>query len=292
MTRVLVLGAAGFTGRAVTRALVARGASVRAFVRREDAEATVRAAGADEVAFGQYLDLPSVEAAARGADGMWFIGPRFMPEEEELGLAIVEIARRCGVRRFVFSGVYHPTIQGLVNHKVKVPVEDALYRSDLEFTVLQPARYMHGLLFSSWKGMHERGVMTDAFSPDARMSYVDYGDVAEAAAIAFTEDRLVRGTFELAATGERTLHELAALCGKELGRELRAEQAPLEQYTPAAPVLSNPYSGAGIRRLRDFYDAYGFRGGNSLVLRTILGREPTDFVSCMTAMRSAGALPG
>lgn len=278
---VLVLGASGYTGRSVTRALANRDVPVRAFIRRPEAEAVALADGASEIVLGNLLDLRAVEDAARGADGIFFIGPRFMPEETELAEAVIAIAARCGVRRFVLSGVYHPTIRDLANHRAKVRVEDALYRSDLEFVVLQPARFMHGLLLSSWSRLLEDGVLADAFDPGNPMSYVDYRDVAEVVAIAFAEDRLVRGTFELAAEGEHALHDLAAACEGVLGRTIQAEQIPLESYAPARSLLRNPYSADGFNRLRSYYDAHGFRGGNSMVLRTILGREPADFAAAL-----------
>jgi uncharacterized protein YbjT (DUF2867 family) len=277
-SRILVLGASGYTGLTVTQALKARGAAVRAFIRDAAKADSVRHAGAAEVAQGDLRNLAAVEAAAAGCDGIFFIGPRFMPEEAQLGKAVIDIAGRAGVRRFVFSGVYHPSIATLLNHQPKLAIEDHLYKSDLEFTVLQPSRFMHGPLLSSWSRIVQDGVFADAFSPDAKLSYVDYEDVAEVVAIAFTEDRLVRGTFELSAPGEHTAHDIAACLSDALGRTVRAEQTALDEYGPALQgLLTNPFGSEGLTRLRAYYDAHGFRGGNGLVLRTILGREPTDF---------------
>jgi len=277
---ILVLGASGYAGLAVTRALIRRGMTVRGFIRNPDTAPAVRAAGASEIVVGDLRDLRAVETAARGVDGIFFIGPRFMPEEAALGKAVIDIAVRAGTRRFVLSGVYHPTIQALDNHRTKSQMEDHLYQTDLEFTVLQPARFMHGLLLSSWTRVLEDGVLADAFAPDVEMAYVDYYDVAEVAAIAFHEDRLVRGTFELAAGGQYTLHEVAAMLGDALGRPVRAEQVPLLSYAPAGSLLTNPYSAEGFQHLRNYYDTHGFHGGNSLVLSAILGRTPNDFAAC------------
>jgi uncharacterized protein YbjT (DUF2867 family) len=286
---ILVLGASGFAGLAVTRALAGLGVEVRGLVRRVDATDVVRAAGASDVIVADLRDLDAIETAARGSEGIFFLGPRFMPEEAALGKAVIDIAIRVGVRRFVLSGVYHPTIQALVNHRSKLEIEDHLYKTDLEYTVLQPARFMHGLLLSSWRRMAEEGVLADAFDSQAKMAYVDYRDVAHVAAIAFHDDRLVRGTFELAAPGEHSLHEIAAMVSEVFGRPIRAEQAPLHDYAPARSLLSNPYSADGFQRLRRYYGEYGFRGGNSLVLSAILGRPPSDFVSCATGLREAAA---
>ena len=274
---ILVLGASGYTGLAVTRALTSRGLRVRGLIRNSAHEAAVREAGAGEVVLADLRDLPAVHDAARGTDGIFFIGPRFMPEEAAVGKAVIDIAVRTGVRRFVLSGVYHPTIRALDNHQSKRLIEDYLYKTDLEYVVLQPARFMHGLLLSSWKRIKEDGVLVDAFRASAPMAYVDYGDVAEVVALAFAQDHLVRGTFELAATGQHTLHEVAAAVGKALGRPVHAQQVPLADYGPAAALLANPYSGEGFLHLRDYYDEHGFSGGNSLVLTTLLGRPPTTF---------------
>lgn len=289
---ILVLGASGYAGLAVTRALTARGLPVRAFIRDDSAQAQVRAAGATEISVGDLRDLPAVEKAARGVDGMFFMGPRFMPEEASLGRAIIDIAVAASVRRFVLSGVYHPTIGHLVNHQVKAQMEDHLYKTGLEFTVLQPARFMHGLLNSCGHRLLAEGVLADAFAVTSRMAYVDYEDVAEVAAIAFESRHLVRGTFELAAPGEHRLVDIAAALSDMFGRTIRAEQVPLEDYAPAADLLTNPYSADGLRRLRAYYDDYGFRGGNSFVLSAILERPPTDLLSYFSSYVERGRLDG
>ena len=273
---ILVLGASGYTGLAILRALSSRGASTRAFVRDAAKVDQVRAAGAQDVVIGDLRDLDALARAASGCDGIYFIGPRFMPEEAHVGLAVVDAAVRAGVRRFVYSGVYHPSIAALLNHQAKLPVEDALYKTDLEFTILQPARFMHGPLLSSWSRVLSEGIYADAFNPDRPMAYVDYDDVAELAAVALTESPLVRGTFELAA-GEYTGHDVAACLADALGRPVRAQQASLQEYGPAqGPAMANPYVRDGFMRLRRYYDDYGFRGGNALVLGAILQRPPTD----------------
>jgi uncharacterized protein YbjT (DUF2867 family) len=275
---ILVVGASGYTGLAVIRALARRDAGARALI-RDDAKAELAlAAGAEEVAIADLRDVSAVERAAAGCSGIYFIGPRFMPEEAQVGKAIVDIAVRARALRFVYSGVYHPSISALLNHQAKLSVEDHLYKTDLEFTVLQPARFMHGPVLSSWSRIVSEGVFADAFNTDRPMAYVDYEDVAEVAAIALTEPTLVRGTFELSAAGEYTGHDVARHLGAAVGRSVRAEQASLDDYQPAqGPAMVNPYGREGFLRLRRYYDEYGFRGGNSLVLAAILGHEPADF---------------
>ena len=106
-----------------------------------------------------------------------------------------------GVRKFVFSGVIHPSISAMTNHgAAKLPVEEALYSSDLDFTVLQPARFMQNFQ-RSWADVVEHGRLAQPYSLSTKMCSVDYRDVAEVAAIAMTGSELSYGTFELCAPG-------------------------------------------------------------------------------------------
>lgn len=286
---IVVLSAAGYTGRCVVEALAARGLAVRGMVRDPGATARVRALGAAEVVVGDLRDLTAVAEALHGADGVFLAVPRFLPEEAALSEAVIDLARRAGARRFVLSGVYHPSLGELVNHVAKQRAEARLYTSGLEFTVLQPARFMHGLLLSSRDRVLSEGVLGDAFRAESAMAYVDYRDVAEVAALAFATPDLVGGTFELSAPGQPTLHEIAAVLGELLGRAVRAQHVPLADYAPAASLLTNPYAADGFRRLRDHYDRHGFPGGNALVLRSILGREPHGFPDLWRALSDGAA---
>jgi len=92
------------------------------------------------------------------------------------------------------------------------------------------------------------------------MTFVDYRDVAEAAAIAFTAGDLVNGTFELVAGGMVTRSELAALMTRYAGREVVAQDGD-----PSIALQSLPDAS-----LRDGLA----RNVHRLALRTILGRTP------------------
>ena len=73
--RVLVTGAAGFTGGAAVDAALKLGLPVRAFVHADDARAaTLRARGV-EVAIGDLSDIDSVRAALEGVRSAYFVYP-------------------------------------------------------------------------------------------------------------------------------------------------------------------------------------------------------------------------
>jgi uncharacterized protein YbjT (DUF2867 family) len=154
--RVLAIGATGQFAGLVVPALVSKGLRVRALVHDPAKADRVRELGADEAVAGDLRDRASIDAALTGVDAVLHVTPAFAPDSAELGVGMVEAATAAGVDRFVFSGVYHPSLS-LVNHASMRPIEEARYRSRLGFTVLQPAMFMQGLA-GSWADAVEQGV--------------------------------------------------------------------------------------------------------------------------------------
>jgi uncharacterized protein YbjT (DUF2867 family) len=267
--RVLAIGATGQFAGLVVPALVAKGIGVRALVHDPAKQDQVKEAGADQAVAGDLRDPASIRAALDGVDGVFLILPAFAPDTVELGTGVVAAAQAAGVRRIVFSGVYHPSLS-LVNHAGTRPVEEAVYHSDLEFTVLQPAMYMQGLA-SGWESAVNDGVFVMPYAKESAMTFVDYRDVAEAAALAFSTDDLRNGTFELAAGGMVTRTEVAALMAKYAGREVTAQDVAPAQALGGMP---GGFERHGLSAMFADYTAHGFHGGNNLALRTILGRAP------------------
>lgn len=115
------------------------------------------------------------------------------------------------------------------------------------------------------------------WSKRARMTHVDYRDVADVVATAFAEDTLDHGTFELAAPGTHDRVQVAALMSAAAGRTLTAED----------PDALPPGQPEGLTAMFRDYDRYGFHGGNPLVLRTLLQREPRDLQAYFSELSSA-----
>jgi uncharacterized protein YbjT (DUF2867 family) len=269
--RVLMVGATGRHAHWVLRELTQRNVSVRALVRNEDRAQVARQNGAAEVSIGDLTKPATLTDAVAGMDGVFHIGPAHSAGEAEMGLAMVDAARAAGVRKFVFSGVIHPSISAMTNHAAaKLPVEEALYSSELDFTVLQPARFMQNFE-RQWDDIVEHDRLTQPYSLSAKMCSVDYRDVAEVAALAMTGNELSYGTFELSAPGMEDSYQTAEILSEVLGRPITAVQIPLDEFASQLP------EGAfrdGMKRMMAHYDKHGLPGGNPLVLRSILGREP------------------
>jgi uncharacterized protein YbjT (DUF2867 family) len=260
---ILAVGADGKFAGLVVPALAARGAKVRGLVRKAEAADAVRNQGAAETAIGDLRDRASMERALEGVASVFYIAPALLPDEASIGRALVDAATAAGVKRFVFSSVIHPVLSALPNHAMKAPVEEAVLDSGLEYTFLHPTLFFQNYA-GSWGKVVETGVLAEPWSNGTRFSRVDYRDVAEAAAMALTEDRLLYGTFELCSEGWLDRHEIAALIGDVLGRGIEARRVDPATLGDAAEPM---------RPMFEHYDHHDLRG-NALTLRAILGREP------------------
>lgn len=273
---VLAIGATGQFAGLVVPALVARGLQVRALVHDPDKADQALAAGASDWVQADLRDPQAMREAMDGTEGVYLILPAFASDASEIGTAAVATAANAGVRRVVFSGVYHPSLS-LVNHADTRPIEEALYHSDLQFTVLQPAMYLQGLTAGLQQAL-TTGTFAMPYSKHSQMTFVDFRDVAEVAAIALVTDTLEYGTFELAAGGMASREDIAALLSRASGRTVEAVDIDPGQAVGDA----DDFQARGLAAMFADYSAHGFHGGNSLVLQTILGRAPRSLEAFIT----------
>jgi uncharacterized protein YbjT (DUF2867 family) len=278
--KVLAVGASGKFAGLVIPELTARGAVVRGLIKDGAKEALVRQRGAAEIAIGDLTDRASLDAALKGVDAVFYIAPAFIANEADVGKSMVKAASRAGVRRFVFSSVIDPILSGLANHAQKAPVEEALLTAGMEYTFLHPTVFFQNFT-DSWPRILKDGVVAEPWSVETRFSRVDYRDVAEAAAIALTENRLLYGTFDLCAEGLHNRNDVAAIIGEVLGRSIRAERVD-----PKAAAASAGPGAPALEKMFDWYDRRGLHG-NALTLRAILGREPRTLRAFFTELAAA-----
>jgi uncharacterized protein YbjT (DUF2867 family) len=280
--KVLTIGATGEFAGLVVPELKKKGVTVYALVQNAAKAVDAIKKGVDHTVIGNLEDEQSLTAAARGMDGVFHIIPAFH-NEITVGLNMVNAAKAAGVKKFVFSSVYHPSLS-LVNHADKRPAEEALYRSGMDYTILQPAMFMQ-MLAGSWQSAKETGLITAPYAKSSKMSYVDYRDVAEAAALAMTDNAFSYGTFELCSRGMYSRADLAVLMGEAIGKTIVAGEIPTEQWALAAKLPPGELRDGLIAMNKD-YDQYGFSGGNALVLKTILGREPRTVSQFITELKN------
>lgn len=273
---ILVTGAAGKTGLAVLEQLSGLQVPVRALVHKAAHEDTVLSAGADEAYMGDLRDPGEIRRALESVSAVYHIPPNMHPDELEIGRLVIEAARESAVAHFVYHSVLHPHVEAMPHHWQKMRVEEFLFTSGLEFTILQPAAYMQNIL-GQWDVIEGEGFFEIPYPVDTRLSMVDLLDVAQAAAIVLTSDGHRGAIYELTGTRPLSHVEVAALLSKLLSRDVRADTISIGAWRQiASQVGLSSYAIETLSAMFRYYASSGFEG-NPSVLKWLLGRSPTGF---------------
>lgn len=245
---ILVTGATGAQGGATARELLAHGHRVRILTRNPDnpvAQALARRGA--EVMRGDFDDRASVEAAMRGANGVFSVQVVAAPgtdNERRQGFLLIEAARKAGVRQFV-----HTSVSAAGSHTQfprwgtgywfekywtdKWEIEEAVRGAGFpSWTVLKPAFMMEN--FASPKAQYmfphlRQGEIATALNAGTRMQLVAADDVGVFARAAFENPARLHGqNIDLAAEA-LTMGEVAEVLGRVLGKTVSAIALTPEQ---------------------------------------------------------------
>jgi NAD(P)H dehydrogenase (quinone) len=285
---ILVTGAGGKTGKAVIKALVARGAAVRAFVRSKVHETALTAMGVKEVVVGAMDDPHVLSLALRGADAVYHICPNVHPDEMIFGRLLIDMATKLRVTRLVYHSVLHPQIEAMPHHWSKMRVEEMLFSSALDVTILQPTAYMQNSL-AQWDSIVGHGIYRVPYPIETQLSLVDLEDVAEAATIVLTDAGHGSATYELVGTPPLSQIEVAVAFGRALNKPVRAEAETIESWDKRARSAGmDDHQRQTLTKMFRAYARYGLKG-NPNVLGWLLGRPPTSFDAFAARMAAAQA---
>jgi len=280
--KILLTAAGGNQGKLLLPKLAAAGHDVRAVRHRPGGEAELKALGAREVIVGDLYDLDAYTRALKGCDAVYHIGPAGSDREYEGGFAMIEAALRSGVRHVVMSSVHYSIID-IVQHRYKRDIEEKLYESGLNYTILKPCDFMMKQLYID-PVLHE-GVLPFFWQVNdtRRGSLIDLHDLTDVAAKVLTEGaKHYFAGYELVGPDKLTAHEVARILSRNLGREV-----PIRQWNPAERTkhmfgtsdLKTPFQKHTLEVLESisaWYSRHDFLG-NSNVLEWLLGRKPTTF---------------
>jgi uncharacterized protein YbjT (DUF2867 family) len=285
---ILVTAAYGNQGQRLIPLLARAGKKVRAMRAAGDL-AALKELGAAEAIHGDASDPASLARAMEGVETVYHIGPALLPNEEEMGLAVVEAAEAAGVKHLVFSSVLHAIEDRLIQHRAKLAIERRIVVSNtIGWTILQPTNYMPAAY-----PVFRNGVFRLWWSVDRRQSLIVLDDYAEAAAKVICEGpgKHHGATYELCSTNPLTAHEIAADFSRVMGKPIRAEEVGADEFLlkyrkhpvieahiaagKTATAADFPYIFDVFRAIGACYGQYDFTG-NPNVLTWLLGREPTS----------------
>lgn len=231
---ILVTGATGKQGGAALRHLRARGFSVRSFTRNPDKPEARALAGEGVEVFGGDLNDP--ESIRRAMDGVWgaySVQASRTGGEVRQGKLLADAALRSKLAHFVYSSVSAADRNtGIPHFDTKYEVEQHIRHLGIPATIIRPVFFME-----NWLGLRDslhQGVLPQPLSPDRRLQMIAVDDIGAFVALAFEHPDHWRGrAFDLAGD-EKSMTELAADFGRRLGREVRYQQVPWDEFEKRA----------------------------------------------------------
>ncbi|MDJ0752346.1 MAG: NmrA family NAD(P)-binding protein [Ardenticatenaceae bacterium] len=268
---ILITGAGGKTGRAITSRLAAAGEAVRGWVRR----AGVEIEGAAECFVGDLENPADWEKAAVGVDRIYLICPNMHPNEPQIGRLAIEAAQKEGVSRLVYHSVLHPQTEEMPHHWGKLHVEELIVGSGVPFVILQPTAYMQNLR-PQLPAIKKNGLLRLPYPPESRISLIDLYDLATAAVRVLLTDKFDGGIFELCGTRPLSQHEVAASFAEVFSSPVRAEEMGVAEWKKGVEGLSD-YARETLIKMFRYYAHYGLVG-NPAVLEWLLGRPPASLL--------------
>ncbi|MFB6516451.1 NmrA/HSCARG family protein [Streptomyces sp. NPDC056401] len=237
---VVVVGATGLQGRAVTRHLLRDGWEVRALTRDPNgARATALARAGARVVRARMEDVDSLAAAAEGAWGLFSVqptigspgtAPEFTAEDEvRWGVNVAEAAHTAGIGHFVFTSVAeadrHLEEKLPVNLVSKWRIEQHIAALGLPATILRPVSFMEN--FTGGYALRN-GSLSTGLAPEVPQQIMAVDDVGAVAALAFSRPEEWIGREVSLAGDELTPVRIAEAIGKALGISLPYVQVPIE----------------------------------------------------------------
>lgn len=230
---LLVVGGTGTLGRQVVRRAIDQGYTVRCLVRNQRKAAFLREWGADLVTGNicrpetlppALIDIDAVidAATARATDSLSI---RQIDWHGKVNL--IQAVKNAGVERYIFF-----SILGAANYpqvplmEIKSCTESFLVQVDLNYTILQLAGFMQGLI-----GQYAIPILENQSvwitGESAPTAYMDTQDIAKFAVQALSVPATERQTFPVVGDRPWTANEIIQLCEKLSGQEARIAQVPL-----------------------------------------------------------------
>jgi uncharacterized protein YbjT (DUF2867 family) len=251
MKRLLVTGATGRQGGAVSRAALAAGWSVRALVRDAGtpAASALSAAGA-EVARGDLDQPATLQPALDGISHVFSVqalAPQHADREAAQGMALACAAEAAGVEHFVYSAALWTDRETGVPHlDSKFRVRNALAAAGMPATVLEPGSFMENLLYPQTVKGARGGKLVTPLATGVVQPLLAVDDIGPAALWCLENpEASIARVFPLYAE-TLTVAQQAEAIGVHLGRDMRCSRLPR--------LLTRLFLGRDLSRMFRFLD--------------------------------------
>jgi len=263
---ILVTGATGQQGGAVSRHLLKDGWKVRAMTRDISKPAAIKLKDLGAELFkGDMSDKVALDKAMSGIYGVFSV-QNFWEHgfEGELnqGLATADAAKKAGVKHFLQSSVGGAERNTKLPHfEVKIEIEKHIRSLNLPVTVIRPVFFMENFNTFNKPGEADgKLVITIAMKPDTILQMIAVDDIGALSVIIFNNPEDYIGKEIEIAGDELTIPKVAEIYTKITGKETVFNELPMDALRSNSEEFANMFQWfidkgyeADINSLRKIY---------------------------------------
>jgi uncharacterized protein YbjT (DUF2867 family) len=229
---VLVAGATGRQGGAVTRLLVQKGYRVRALTRHPEKAGDLRKLGA-EVVNGDMTDRDSLRDAFHSVRRLFLVTtPYEISIEAEInqGMTMVDAARDAGILHLVFNSVASAHLHtGIPHFESKWEIEKHIRQVGLPSTIIRPVSFMENFAYPQTIHALENGKLRTPVKTDRKVQWIAVDDIAKFVQSSFEQSEKFLGREIDIAGDELTYPECLKVISDLTGKPIACEEISYEE---------------------------------------------------------------
>jgi uncharacterized protein YbjT (DUF2867 family) len=230
--KVLVTGATGNQGGAVTNSLLSAGHNVRALVRNPDSPAAKKLADRGvELVRGDFDDANSLAPAMRDVDSVYLMGNPMsggVAGETRQGIAFADAAKAADVGHLVYGSVANADQNtGIPHFESKYEIEQHIKTLGIPYTVSAPVYFMDNATAAWSQDALKAGKIVQAMPGDRRLQQVSVKNIGDfVASLVNRREEVFGKRFDIAGD-ELPGAECADILSKASGHNIRFESIPV-----------------------------------------------------------------
>jgi uncharacterized protein YbjT (DUF2867 family) len=276
---ILITGASGSVGKAVLQEAIRKESKVRAMYRSKDEAA--KAPSGSEAVLADYADKESLSKALNGVSSVYVVCSP-IPQLVELESNILDACKKAGVKHVVLNSAL-----GAGDYPKSFPswhrkVEDKLKGMGLSYTILRPNGFLQNIVTYNAPSIRAQGAFYVAMG-DAKVSYLDVGDIAVVAVKALQGGAHTGKTYELNGPEAISNQELAKRISRVAGRTVNYGDIPELAQREAMLSMGLPeWQVTALLELQQYYKQGGGAKTDGL-LQSLIARAPVTLDQYLAA---------
>jgi uncharacterized protein YbjT (DUF2867 family) len=266
---IRITGASGSVGLAVLQEAVRKESKVRAMYRSKGDAA--KAPAGCEALLADYSDAQSLRNALDGVS-LVFVVCSPIPQLVELESNVVDACKESGVKHVVLNSAMGAGDFGKSFPSWHHKVEDKLKTTGMSYTILRPNSFLQNIVAYNAPSIRAQGAFYAAMG-DARVSYLDVGDIAAVGVKALQGGAHSGKTYELNGPEAISNEELAKRISKITGRAVNYVDLPGSAQREAMLGMGMPeWHVTALLELQQYYKQGGGAKTDGL-LKSLIERE-------------------